>query len=758
MTDSRQQFRARLILTTVLVPIGLVPIGLIPGGAASAQSALLEEIVVTSQKREQSLQDVSVAVSVVTGDKLEQYGVQNFEDLTVSIPNVHVGENTIGDGLFIRGIGSGVNQGFEQSVGIFMDDVYYGRGRITRAMMFDLERVEILKGPQGILFGKNTIGGALNIASRSATYDFSGYVDGRYEFIDNEIEISGAVSGPISDKFRVRVAARYRDLGGYIKNVVLDKDQPSREEIATRVTAVWDIADNLEAIIRFQYGEMDIYGRNMQPSFCTPAYVNFAGPIEDCTLNRTRASAITRSGLGNDEFEKFKFHSMGLTVNWDIQDHTITSVTSYVKYDDTAVLDADYTDKDLLNVDQKEEFDVISQELRLTSTHSSPLQYIIGAYYETTNLQTLNDWHVNAALRGQVSGTRAIDNDQDSEAWAVFAQLSYDITDQFTFILGARYTEETKSNVQDVQITDIYTRNPNAALEPFFKAALNSEPHFFDASRKTSNFNPSATIEWRPDDGTLIYGSVKTGFKAGGYDHAATTANISVFEYDDEKATSYELGTKLDLLGGAATLNIAAFYSTYKNLQVSAFDGAIGFTVGNAAKVTSKGVEVDGRWRVNPDLTLGLTVAYLDSKYDAFPGAQCYFGQTVAQGCVGGSQDLAGKPTQFSPKWSGNLNVAYVKPISSDYEILANLDVNFTDKNVIANDVDPYFIHDAYAKVDARIGLANVTQGWEVAVLGKNLTNKKTYNWGNDTPLFPGSYYKHLERPLTIAIQGRVRF
>lgn len=751
-------FTGKLSLSRWTLTTALVSAGSVWCGPALAQSTSLEEIIVTSQKQAESLQDVPVAVSVVTGDKMERYGIQTFEDLTASIPNVHVGENTIGDGLFIRGIGSGVNQGFEQSVGIFMDDIYYGRGRITRSMMFDLERVEVLKGPQGILFGKNTIGGALNIASRGVSSEFEGYVDGRYEFRDNEIEVSAAVSGPVSDKFRVRAAVRYRDLGGFIKNVSLDRHEPSREEIATRLTAAWDITDNLEAIARFQYGELDIQGRSAQPAFCTPAYLTFAGPAEDCSFNQTRSAVVSQSLLGDDEFEKFDFHTIGLTVNWDVKDHTITSVTSYVKYDDSTVIDGDFADRDLLVVDQQEEFEVFSQELRAVSSHSGPLQYIIGAYFETTNLTTLNDWHVNTALRGLPSGSRLIGNDQDSESWAVFAQASYDILDELTVVLGARYTEETKKDIQELVIANLFTRTPNPALEPFFKAALNSEPHLFNERRKTTDFNPSATLEWRPNGETLIYGSVKTGFKAGGFDHAASVADVAAFEYDDETATSFELGAKLDLLDGAATLNIAAFHTTFKNLQVSTYDGTLGYKVGNAAKVTSKGVEVDGRWRATPELILGLSVAYLDSAYDAFPGAQCYFGQTVEQGCVGGLQDLSGKPTQFSPEWSGNFNIDYVRPISNDYELLANLDINFTDDSVIANDVDPFFIQQAYAKIDARLGVANTLQGWEIAVIGKNLTDKKTFNWGNDTPLFPGSYYKHLERPMTIAVQGRLRF
>jgi len=746
-------FCSRLALTTALTAVAGIACSVV-----QAQDMALEEIVVTSQKRAQSLQDVPVAVSVVTGDKMEKYGIQTFEDLTVSIPNVHVGENTIGDGIFIRGIGSGVNQGFEQSVGIFMDDVYYGRGRITRAMMFDLDRVEVLKGPQGILFGKNTIGGALNISSRGASSELEGYVDGRYEFSDDEIEVSAAVSGPLSDKFRVRVAARYLDMGGYIKNVVRDKNEPSREEVATRVTAEWDVSDDLQAIAKFQYGELDIVGRSSQPSFCTPAYAGFAGATEDCTFNKKRSALISNSTLLDNEGEKFDFYTVGLTVNWDIPDHTITSVTSYVSYDDKAAVEADWTDKDLLIVDQSEEFNVFAQELRLVSNGSGPLEYIVGAYFETTDLKTTNDWHVNAALLNLPAGTRLIGNDQDSDAWAVFAQAGYELTEELKVVFGVRYTEETKSDVQTVQITDLYTTTRNPALEPFFSAALNSQPHVFDEKRKTSDFNPSGTVEWRPDGDTLIYGSVKSGFKAGGFDHAASTNVLSAFEYDDETALSFELGSKLDLLDGAATLNIAAFHSTFKNLQVSTYDGTIGYKVGNAGKVTSQGVEVDGRWRVTPELTLGAAVAYLDSEYDRFPGAQCFAGQTAEQGCIGGVQDLAGKPTQFSPEWAGNFNVDYVRPISSELELLANLDVNFSDDSVIANDVDPHFIQKAYAKIDARIGISHLSQGWELAVIGKNLTDKKTFNWGNDIPLFAGSYYKHLERPLTVAVQGRLRF
>jgi len=195
---------------------------------------ILDEIIVTSQVRQQSLQDVPLSVVAVAGEALQEGNIARLEDLQANIPSFNMNETGIATNIFIRGIGSGVNQGFEQSVGTFIDGIYYGRAQSSRAPFLDLERIEVLRGPQAILFGKNSIGGALNITTAKPTYEFEGYARASYEFEDGETAIEGAISGPLSDKVRARVAGRYRDANGYYENATLNQDEAQREDFTAK--------------------------------------------------------------------------------------------------------------------------------------------------------------------------------------------------------------------------------------------------------------------------------------------------------------------------------------------------------------------------------------------------------------------------------------------------------------------------------------------------------------------------------------------
>ncbi len=257
MTDHR-------IGPTTLASSVLLVLACANAAAQDQDTTILGEIIVTSQKRTESLQDVPLAVSAVSGDKIAEAGIMKIEDLKNYVPTLFMTETAIGNNISIRGIFSGVNPGFEQSVGTYVDGVYRGRPQQTRAPFLDLERVEVLRGPQSILFGKNSVGGALNITTARPTEEFDAMVSALYEDRYDEQEFSGYVSGPFGDRLRGRLSARYREVDGHIENPTVSSDDPAREETTVRGWLEFDVSESVTAALKAEFGEFDVTGRQIE--------------------------------------------------------------------------------------------------------------------------------------------------------------------------------------------------------------------------------------------------------------------------------------------------------------------------------------------------------------------------------------------------------------------------------------------------------------------------------------------------------------
>jgi len=252
----------RIPVLTIIVTLTSLPFA--STHAQDTAPRVLDEIVVTAAYREQGLQDVPVSISAVTGDVMTQSAIQKAEDIQFLVPNFSLTETGISTNAFIRGIGSGINQAFEQSVGTYIDGVYYGRAQQWRSPFLDIQRVEVLRGPQSILFGKNSVAGALNISSAKPSDEFEANLGVSWEFENNESIIEGMVSGPISDRVRYRVAARARELDGHMWNAMLNEQEPNREDWSVRGTLEFDVTDNLMATLKVEAGEFDVAGRHIE--------------------------------------------------------------------------------------------------------------------------------------------------------------------------------------------------------------------------------------------------------------------------------------------------------------------------------------------------------------------------------------------------------------------------------------------------------------------------------------------------------------
>lgn len=733
---------------------------------AKKESLKIEKILVTSQKRVQSLDEVPIAVTVVGGDKIDRQGINGLEEMSAFAPNVQINEGATQQSVFIRGIGSGANLGFEQSVGTFIDGVYFGRGRSARNPFLDIERIEVLKGPQGVLFGKNTIAGALNIETRKPTDDFEGMISGEYHDGTGEYGLTGLVSGALTETVNARIVANVGGMDGYVTNRYSGVKEPESNDYTVRATFEWVASDDLNVTFKAENAAYDVKGRHAQIVEAGNFYDLYSSvdPYFETELDYYKSSA-EGEGFG-DVFDDTETENYTLTFEYNVNDYEITAISSYVGYEYENNISADFAVIDYAMQRNEQEHEQFSQELRMASPLFDKFNYIVGAFYQTETLDVYQNLDVdttgaNAAAAAVIAnggtpvgfppivGGRVIDLTQETESLAIFAQGTYNITDALNITLGLRYTNDEKEIDKELYRVDFGTKNPNP------NGNMAGRAHEYELERKDNELSPSLNVKYNVSDDTMIYATYSEGFKSGGFDFENSGGSLDTAQFEPETVKSQEVGIKTTLAGGAATLNVAVFNSEFEDLQVSAWNGA-SFEVDNAGETNTQGIEIDGVLLLTEDVTLSGNIAYLEAEYGSFPGATCTNEQKAIEGpsCT---QDLTGKDLQFSPELSGNIAFEYITEVFDELQLVATLDVNFTSSYYTGQDLDPISEQSGFAKINAQVEILS-DENWSIALVGKNLTDRKTTTWSNDTPLAGGSYFALIDPPRTIGIQGRVYF
>ncbi len=762
------------------------------------QQSALEVIQVTAQKRSEDAQKTPISINVLGADDLKERGIEKIDDLQYSVPNLHMTETGISTQIYIRGIGTGNNQGFEQSVGQYIDGVHYGRQQLLRMPFLDLERVEVLKGPQSILFGKNSVAGALNLSAAKPTQDFNAHVEASYQPSFGATEINGMVSGGITDTLSARVAIRDYQEDGYVDNSFLQRDETIRDEQAYRVSLLWEPSEKMNFLLKVEHDKFEGTGRQIEvvQDEANPATgLNFSqylglfghpGAITENEINFERQA-------DNDEFSHNALDNITFTANIMFGEYTLTSISSLVSYEFTEECDCDYVAAPVFNVDIYEEYEQFSQELRIVSPLSETFDWIGGLYYQSNETDLDDRIKVptnsilplaNAALL-PIAGTSAGRNyTLDSTMWSVFFQGNVHVNDDLTVTLGARYTSEDKDGHREINIRELagstigegdIAANPMAAILYDVAFAIQSEQsplspqgHNLTDSRSESAFTPLVSVQYKLDEDVMTYLSATTGFKAGGFDTRAN--NVDSWEFEEEEATSYEFGVKSSLLDNTLEVNLAIYRTEYDNLQISQFDGTLGFNVGNAKETIVQGIEVDGRWLVMDSdtgtLTMNYAFAYLDHEFKDFKNGNCYNGQTP-DGDIGpgGVQlcDFTGKTGQYTPKFTSTLGFDYFTAVSFwGFEYFrANLGLYHASEQNVHPNLDPLYDINAYTKIDARIALE--AENWSIALFGRNLTDEKVLTYAGNVPLSGSSFgtntfYGFVDRPATVGLQIQYDF
>ncbi len=801
----------QLKLLTVMIASYMAMPALAQEKPAPDNSPTLEEVFVTAQKRVQTLRDVPVSVNALSNEKIEAAGITNIEGMADYIPSFNMTQTGIGTNISIRGITSGVNQGFEQSAAQYVDGIHHGRAQLARAPFLDLAQVEVLRGPQSTLFGKNSTAGAISITTAKPGTDHEAKLTALYEPEHGEEDMRIVLSGPITDTLGGRMAVLVSSMDGYMHNTTLNRDESGNESRVIRTTFVWQPNDLWDITLKLEDGSFDSDGRNIEvvkPIYRDGIPLDSEGKPPLGIFSYGQILAILNDGYQLDTTHNFDRQSNGdysyndtenvtLTVERLLGDHKFTAVTGYNAYDYEELCDCDFTGAPGFNILSNEGYQQFSQELRIASSEEQTFSYLGGAFFQSSSL----DFHdavrvptdsfiptaftplLGAATANLLRGASTQrDFSQDTDLAAVFFQGTLNFTDNLRLIAGARYTQETKEasrrqyhvDAENAELDPSIVNDPthpNNIVWSLFKV----DPHTVNGDRDESAFTPLITFQADINTTDMLYLSYTTGFKSGGFDVRSNSAPNALsglypsiegtWEFEDEEVTNIEFGGKFVFADGAADLNAAAFYSTFKNMQTSQFDGSLSFNVTNAAEAVVQGLEVDGRWAAAEGVLVRAGAAYIDFEYESFPNSQCPFGQDNIAPLGDGICDATGRGREFTPYLQGNSGVDYTFSFSNGLKLVSTLDLIYSKSYTTTPSLDRRFMQDEYVKVNARVALSGNDDMWELALIGKNLNDQSIVTYANGLPVAStvtsgtsSGYYAFYERPRSVALQATLKF
>ncbi len=765
---------------------------------AGAQSGGLEDIVVTARKRQESVQDVPVSVTAITAVQAQKMDLTNLEKLSALTPQLSIGRAASGSGaqLTLRGIGSNISSiAIEQSVATVVDGVYYGQGRIINEGFFDLGRAEVLKGPQALFFGKNATAGVVSITTAQPTQETEIMGRAGYEFNAQQIYGEAVASGALSDTVSARLALRGAKMfDGLFKGVGQSRFWDMRDTstgaasdpsaVWTRYTAAPGAADEgaKELIGRFtlkweptsdftatlQFGAS--YSKYDDPAFNNLVYAcpNATGTSQTelgyvCSkkfqYSHTRypeevAEILPYAGKDGRLYNKYKSWYVTNTMNYDLEDISFTWVNNYNWNRNQWAGDSDYTAANrptTINgvtryvtntfATENTRYYAYSSELRALTSYDGPVNVMAGLYYQKSR-RDFDQWVGTGGRENSQAEAQyryvfySKDGDTTGETLSPFGQVTWKVVPQVEVAAGVRYTHETRDSnyvmpYVNPEVRAVYPQN----------LPLKGDQTF-------NNWSPEATITWQPSDDVTVYAAYKTAYKSGGFSISGTQTALGVFEFGPEKAKGFEGGIKTTLFDRQLRFNVGVYHYVYKDLQIDFFDSITFANITtNAGSAKTDGVEVDFQYAPNSveGFEVHGSLNYNDARYGNYL-SPCYAGQSAAMGCVPNGfrpgvngQQLAGVSTSVAPKWTASLGVSYETPISDNLKLGLSLDSRYSSSYLAAVTGNPISRQKKYANIDASLRIGSADDKWELAVIGKNLTNNYIVNGAADTPSTGGA-------------------
>jgi len=707
------------------------------------------EIVVTAQKREQALSDVSLSVSAVGGEQLAVTNTASIEALQNLVPSVSFGNDFNFAKLFIRGIGlSSSLPGVDPSVALHVDGAVVSLAQAQLGSMFDLERVEVLRGPQGTLYGRNATGGAVNLITAKPSAQLEGYARLTVGGPDLNLIGEAAMGGPLndSDSVRARLAVRALKRDGYGVNELTGNDIDDAEQFSARAHLEFLPMDTLSVLLTGEYHKED--DRSLAIKF---REVSFPGVLTDAIPANDGLSALGQRTNADGSLASFSTNPRNLRANFDpINDRDQWALTGTIAFDVSDAISlrsqTSYRDFEAIFF---HDFDMSSYlgyplaqtgPTRSSANHWQPvfqqqfsqelqanietdrLHAVLGLFYLDETIEVEN--HIGFDVLTNTDPFRVqFDGSLFVETWAAYANVTYDLTDWLSLKAGGRYSWEKR-----------HLRN-NTGLG---SAALNQlvlDPLQWDDSKTWDDFSPSLGVEVRPNDDWLLYANWSRGFKSGTAE-IGSTRRLSPTQplpfVDPEKVEAFEAGAKY--AAGTLNFNVATFFQRLKNGQFSLTRPIptppfFTSTLTNAAVSEAYGAEVEMLWQPTDAFTLNAAVAYLHSEFTEFSAADPLYARLVAPGADPAAlvQDLSGNATRMSPRWSVNLNPTYEIELANGGTITPGANFAYKSKQYHTEFNDDRLAQDGYIQLDANILYRAPGRDFSVNVWMKNITDELVY-------------------------------
>ena len=735
---------AKSVITPVLIGTALSSLIHVVAVAQDSRQAQLEEVIVTATKRESNLQDVPIAVTALSGRDLVNALIGSSEELIQLVPslNLNKGGNPRQTSFSIRGIGTvAFSSGIEPSISTMLDGVVMGQTGMAFAQLVDMQRVEVLRGPQGTLFGKNASAGVVHFITRDPTEEFEAEVRG-YATEDEEYRSSFTVSDGLTDNLAGRLTGYYNHDEGWVENVYDGNTVNNSDDWGIRGKLLWNPTETLEVKWSSDYSDRNSKCCNVAFHALDPYPTQPPNNQEQVDQILAQLAPVVpgeknkKVNLNGELTTDTSASGHSLEVNWDVGAHTLTSISAYRDWSQNGRGDNDQLPVDVLGFIQggKSEQDQFSQELRLTSPGDQFISYVAGLYYfdQTVDRKFDRSFDVTGTDR-----TEAIaDFSVDSLNYAAFGEAVTHFSERWRLVTGLRWThDDIKFDFERIGST--LGANP----EPYFKRDNNE-----------SAWSGKIALEWNVTDDAMTYASYSQGYKGPAFNVGFGSTPANTDPVDPETSEAFELGLKSSWFENRLIFNVAIFQTTFDDFQATASeftpnlddngnpidengdgfdDGVFSFVLSNVGKVKTQGVEIDFTALPMENLTLSGGMAYVDAQIEEFEGAGCTFGQSfrgvgykgqTSCGNAPATQDLRGGVLPATPEWKFTLAASYLIPLTSmPFDLEINGNYRYQDKVQFVIEQDIYTTQDGYGILDLSLVALDHSDHYTVTLFTKNV-------------------------------------
>ncbi|MBX7484130.1 TonB-dependent receptor domain-containing protein [Qipengyuania qiaonensis] len=667
--------------------------GVASNGQAASPTVYADPIVVTAQRRQEDLQDVPVAVTAIRGEDIDRRGTNDLFEVARTVPGLTVSQFSEAEPIIaVRGAFNTFSQaGASKPVGVFIDDVFISRNSASTFQLFDLESIEVLRGPQGTLFGRNVTGGAIVVSTAKPRLSDT-QIKGEASYGNfNALTLRGLVSGPIAENAGVKLSANYITRDGFSTDRLINREIDDFEGFSLRGAVLVEPSDTVSVLLAADYDNENSNGRGL--SATSPAAAD-DGDIR--TIEAGVPQSYDREGFG-----------LSATINVETGVGDVTSITAYreSQADETlAFSPVNFSFLPMFNpvfpfqrtTENRDNPRSFSQELRLISDPGSRLGYVAGLYYFRESIERDARTLQFTGMSGTLNRDRTFLQDVTTQSYAAYLNLSYEFADYLKLHLGGRYTfEEKEVNVDYVD-------------------ALNPAGNFTDVQFKDDydQFTPRVAIEVTPSDDVLLYASYTQGFTAGGFNTEEPSIAVVTAPFDPETVDAFEIGMKTSLFDDRLTFNIAGFIQDYKDKQEGFLTPDFNFVIQNASSATVQGIEVETRFAITRTVSLSASYAYLDAKYDEFLLDL-------------NNEDRSGNFLPTSPEHAFSISFDGDFPITDNLNLIANAEYSWQEYYFSGSDNRPSFLIDSYDLANASIGLEDADGRWRVVFFADNIFDEE---------------------------------